>query len=74
MNLSLQKNPSTVRVAEEDRGWRQTTATAWAGHALHMLSLPAARHCLAARDRVYLRAADLARWSPRPGKYLVDRC
>ncbi|KAF9805729.1 hypothetical protein SFRURICE_009361 [Spodoptera frugiperda] len=62
-----QKNPGTIRVAEEDKGWRQTTASAWAGRAVRLLSAPAARHCAAARDRVYLRAADLARWAPRPG-------
>ncbi|CAB3250856.1 unnamed protein product [Arctia plantaginis] len=62
-----QKNPGTIRVAEEDKGWRQTTATAWAGHATRLLSPPAARHCASARERVYLRAADLARWAPRPG-------
>lgn len=62
-----QKNPSTVRVAEEDRGWRQSTATGWASRALRPLSLPAARLCARAGERVYLRAADLARWSPRPG-------
>ncbi|XP_072939039.1 out at first protein [Epargyreus clarus] len=61
-----QKNPGTVRVAEEDKGWRQSTATAWAGRATRRLSASAARHCTAAR-RVYLRAADLARWPPRPG-------
>lgn len=57
-------------MAEEDKGWRQTTATAWAGHASQLLSPAAARHCAAARDRVYLRAADLARWAPRPGYIL----
>ncbi|XP_059049608.1 out at first protein [Achroia grisella] len=62
-----QKNPGTVRVAEEDKGWRQTTASAWAGMATRLLSPAAAAHCAAARERVYLRAADLARWSPRPG-------
>ncbi|XP_063822966.1 out at first protein [Ostrinia nubilalis] len=60
-----QKNPGTVRVAEEDKGWRQTTATAWAERAASVLSPPAARHC--ARAAVFLRAADLARWAPRPG-------
>lgn len=60
-----------MRVAEEDKGWRQTTATAWAGRAARLLSPAAARHCVAARDRVYLRAADLARWSPRPGRVRV---
>lgn len=64
----MQKNPGTVRVAEEDKGWRQTTATAWAGRAAKLLSPAAARHCAAARDNVFLRAADLARWAPRPGK------
>ncbi|XP_026752167.2 out at first protein [Galleria mellonella] len=62
-----QKNPGTVRVAEEDKGWRQTTASAWAGRATRLLSAAAAAHCAAARDRVYLRAADLTRWAPRPG-------
>ncbi|XP_068632695.1 out at first protein [Battus philenor] len=62
-----QKNPGTVRVAEEDKGWRQTTATAWAGQAVRLLSPVAARHCASARERVYLRAADLTRWAPRPG-------
>ncbi|XP_026314099.1 out at first protein [Hyposmocoma kahamanoa] len=62
-----QKNPGTVRVAEEDKGWRQTTSTAWAGRATRLLSPAAARHCAAARDRVFLRAADLVRWAPRPG-------
>ncbi|KOB65754.1 putative out at first [Operophtera brumata] len=62
-----QKNPGAVRMAEEDKGWRQTTATAWAGRAARLLSPAAARHCAAARERVYLRTADLARWAPRPG-------
>ncbi|XP_048480618.1 out at first protein [Plutella xylostella] len=62
-----QKNPGTVRVAEEDRGWRQTTATAWAGRAARLLSPAAARHCAAAGDQVFLRATDLTRWAPRPG-------
>ncbi|CAH0407142.1 unnamed protein product [Chilo suppressalis] len=61
-----QKNPGTVRMAEEDKGWRQSTATAWAGRAARLLSAPAARHCALA-PHVYLRAADLARWPPRPG-------
>lgn len=56
-------------MAEEDKGWRQTTATAWAGRATRLLSPAAARHCAAARERVYLRTADLARWAPRPGTY-----
>lgn len=56
-----------MRVAE-DKGWRQTTATAWAGRATALLSPAAARHCAAARDRVYIRAADLTRWTPRAGK------
>ncbi|XP_047019690.1 out at first protein [Helicoverpa zea] len=62
-----QKNPGTIRVAEEDKGWRQTTASAWAGRATRLLSAAAARHCGAAPDRAMLRAADLARWAPRPG-------
>ncbi|CAK1549291.1 unnamed protein product [Leptosia nina] len=62
-----QKNPGTVRVAEEDKGWRQTTATAWASRATRLLSVAAAKHCAPAKDRVYLRAADLTRWAPRPG-------
>lgn len=62
-----QKNPGTIRTAEEDKGWRQTTATAWAGRTTKLLSPAAARHCAPAKDRVYLRAADLARWAPRPG-------
>ncbi|CAG9785365.1 unnamed protein product [Diatraea saccharalis] len=62
-----QKNPGTVRVAEEDKGWRQTTLTAWAGRVTRLLSPAAARHCRAANDHVYLRTADLARWPPRPG-------
>ncbi|XP_063365625.1 out at first protein [Cydia amplana] len=62
-----QKNPGTVRVAEEARGWRQTTATATGARAVALLSTPAARHCAQARDKVYLRQADLARWAPRPG-------
>ncbi|XP_045494686.1 out at first protein [Colias croceus] len=62
-----QKNPGTVRVAEEDKGWRQTTATAWAGRVTRLLSPAAARHCAAAKDRVYIRSADLTRWAPRPG-------
>lgn len=57
-----------MRVAEEDKGWRQTTPTAWAGRATALLSPAAARHCAAARDRVYIRAADLTRWTPRAGK------
>ncbi|VVC93731.1 unnamed protein product [Leptidea sinapis] len=65
-----QKNPGTVRVAEEDKGWRQTTATAWAGRITHLLSPAAARHCGPAKDKVYLRAADLSRWAPRPGMEL----
>ncbi|XP_013192754.1 out at first protein [Amyelois transitella] len=62
-----QKNPGTVRVAEEDKGWRQSTATAWAGRATRLLSPAATRHCAPAKERVYLRAADLTRWAPRPG-------
>lgn len=59
-------------MAEEDKGWRQTTATAWAGRAARLLSPAAARHCAAARERVYLRTADLARWAPRPGSYQLN--
>lgn len=62
-----QKNPGTIRMAEEDKGWRQTTTTAWAGHAINLLSPPAARHCISAREKVFLRSADLSRWVPRPG-------
>ncbi|CAH4037610.1 out at first protein [Pieris brassicae] len=62
-----QKNAGTVRVAEEDKGWRQTTATAWASRVTRLLSPAAARHCASAKDHVYLRAADLTRWAPRPG-------
>ncbi|GBP53469.1 Out at first protein [Eumeta japonica] len=62
-----QKNPGTVRVAEEERGWRQLTATAWAGAALKFLSPAGAKHCQEAKDAVYLRAVDLARWPARPG-------
>lgn len=56
-----------MRVAEEDKGWRQTTATAWASKVIRLLSPAAARHCAPAKDRIYLRAADLTRWAPRPG-------
>ncbi|KAL4715405.1 hypothetical protein ACJJTC_015176 [Scirpophaga incertulas] len=66
-----QKNPGTVRVAEEDRGWRQSTATGWVVGGARALSPAAAKHCSHAAS-VFLRAADLARWPPRSGAEQVS--
>ncbi|XP_011201754.2 out at first protein [Bactrocera dorsalis] len=63
-----QKNPSTIRTPEEDKGRETFTMTSW----VHLnRSLPITRHlqtlCAEAADATYVRSVDLKAWSELPG-------
>lgn len=63
-----QKNPSTIRQPEEDRGRENYTMTAWVELDR---SKPISRHvsslCSEAADSTYVRDADLKAWAEMPG-------
>lgn len=64
-----QKNPSTIRTPEEDKGKETFTMTSW----VHLnRSQPITRHlmsiCGEAVDATYVRDVDLKAWSELPGK------
>ncbi|CAD7000477.1 unnamed protein product [Ceratitis capitata] len=63
-----QKNPSTIRTPEDDKGRETFTMTSW----VHLnRSLPITRHlqtvCAEAADATYVRSVDLKAWSELPG-------
>lgn len=63
-----QKNPSTIRTPEEDKGKETFTMTSW----VHLnRSMPITRHlvsvCGEAIDATYVRDVDLKAWSELPG-------
>ncbi|CAD7080184.1 unnamed protein product [Hermetia illucens] len=63
-----QKNPSTIRTPEEDKGKESFTMTAWVN--LNR-SAPITRHlaglCSEAADATYVRDVDLKAWAELPG-------
>lgn len=63
-----QKNPSTIRTPEEDKGKESFTMTAWVN--LNK-SMPITRHlaglCSEAADSTYVRDIDLKAWAELPG-------
>lgn len=63
-----QKNPSTIRQPEEDRGRDNYTMTAWVDLTQ---STPLSRHisnlCSEAPDATYIRDVDLKAWAEMPG-------
>uniref|UniRef100_A0A1B0CT74 Out at first protein BRICHOS-like domain-containing protein n=1 Tax=Lutzomyia longipalpis TaxID=7200 RepID=A0A1B0CT74_LUTLO len=66
--LCLDKNPSTIRIPEEDRGKENFTMTAWvtlersSSISRHIASL-----CAEASDSTYARDVDLRAWAELPG-------
>uniref|UniRef100_A0A182XNU4 Out at first protein BRICHOS-like domain-containing protein n=1 Tax=Anopheles quadriannulatus TaxID=34691 RepID=A0A182XNU4_ANOQN len=64
-----QKNPSTIRTPEEDRGKENYTMTGWV---LLDRATPISRHvapfCVEAQEATYVREADLRAWAELPGK------
>lgn len=63
-----QKNPSTVRIPEEDKGKETVTMTSW----IHLnRSTPISRHlaglCSEAADATYVRDVDVKLWAELPG-------
>ncbi|XP_055920198.1 out at first protein [Eupeodes corollae] len=63
-----QKNPSTVRIPEEDKGKEILTMTSW----IHLnKSTPITRHlsglCSEAADATYVRDIDVKAWAELPG-------
>ncbi|XP_058059982.1 out at first protein [Anopheles bellator] len=63
-----QKNPSTIRTPEEDRGKENYTMTAWV---LLDRATPISRHvaplCSEAQESTYVRDVDLKAWAELPG-------
>uniref|UniRef100_A0A182QP39 Out at first protein n=1 Tax=Anopheles farauti TaxID=69004 RepID=A0A182QP39_9DIPT len=63
-----QKNPSTIRTPEEDRGKENYTMTGWVQLDR---ATPISRHvapfCVEAKDATYVREADLRAWAELPG-------
>lgn len=63
-----QKNPSTIRTPEEDRGKENYTMTGWV---LLDRATPISRHvapfCVEAQEATYVREADLRAWAELPG-------
>lgn len=63
-----QKNPSTIRSPEEDRGKENYTMTGWV---LLDRAVPISRHiaplCSEAQDSTYARDVDLKAWAELPG-------
>lgn len=68
----LQKNPSTIRQPEEDRGRENYTMTGWVEIER---STPISRHiqalCSEANNSTYVRDVDLKAWSELPGKFIA---
>ncbi|XP_059614018.1 out at first protein [Phlebotomus argentipes] len=68
-----QKNPSTIRVPEEDRGKENFTMTAWV---LLERSSSISRHiaslCAEASDSTYARDLDLRAWAELPGSSISN--
>ncbi|CRK86512.1 CLUMA_CG000204, isoform C [Clunio marinus] len=63
-----QKNPTTIRTPEEDRGKENYTMTGWLVNLDR--SSPISRHlsiCSEAKDSTYVRDVDLKSWSEIPG-------
>uniref|UniRef100_A0A182PV20 Out at first protein BRICHOS-like domain-containing protein n=1 Tax=Anopheles epiroticus TaxID=199890 RepID=A0A182PV20_9DIPT len=64
-----QKNPSTIRTPEEDRGKENYTMTGWVQLDR---ATPISRHvapfCVEAQEATYVREADLRAWAELPGK------
>uniref|UniRef100_A0A1B0GMV4 Out at first protein BRICHOS-like domain-containing protein n=1 Tax=Phlebotomus papatasi TaxID=29031 RepID=A0A1B0GMV4_PHLPP len=69
--LFQQKNPSTIRIPEEDRGKENFTMTSWvtlersSSISRHIASL-----CAEASDSTYARDVDLRAWAELPGRIL----
>ncbi|XP_050078338.1 out at first protein [Anopheles maculipalpis] len=63
-----QKNPSTIRTPEEDRGKENYTMTGWV---LLDRAMPISRHvapfCVEAQEATYVRDVDLKAWAELPG-------
>ncbi|XP_053673625.1 out at first protein [Anopheles nili] len=63
-----QKNPSTIRTPEEDRGKENYTMTGWV---LLDRATPISRHvapfCVEAQEATYVRDVDLKAWAELPG-------
>ncbi|CAG9797970.1 unnamed protein product [Chironomus riparius] len=62
-----QKNPSTIRTPEEDKGRENFTMTGWVNLER---SSPISRHlsiCSEAKDSTYVRDVDLKSWAELPG-------
>lgn len=68
--VNSQKNPSTIRQPEDDRGRENYTMTGWVSLEG---STPISRHisslCSEASDSTYMRDADIRTWATLPGKY-----
>jgi len=65
--LPTQKNPTTIRTPEEDRGLENFTMTGWVNLDR---SVPISRHlsiCSEAKDSTYVRDVDLKSWAELPG-------
>lgn len=66
--ICLQKNPTTIRQPEEDRGKENYTMTGWV---ILKKSAPISRHisalCQEAKDSTYVREVDLKAWAELPG-------
>uniref|UniRef100_A0A182F509 Out at first protein BRICHOS-like domain-containing protein n=1 Tax=Anopheles albimanus TaxID=7167 RepID=A0A182F509_ANOAL len=64
-----QKNPSTIRTPEEDRGKENYTMTGWVQLDR---AAPISRHvaplCAEAQESTYVRDTDLKAWAELPGK------
>lgn len=68
----LQKNPSTIRQPDEDRGRENYTMTGWVEIER---STPISRHipalCSEANNSTYVRDVDLKAWAELPGKFIA---
>lgn len=71
MSKLRQKNPSTVRIAEEDKGRANYTMNLFldvdqsGAVSQHIQAL-----CSTAADTTYTRREDLKQWAMRPGTYV----
>lgn len=70
--MYIQKNPSTIRQPEEDKGRENYTMTGWVEIER---STPISRHipalCSEANNSTYVRDVDLKAWSELPGKFIA---
>lgn len=68
----MQKNPTTIRQPEEDRGKENYTMTGWV---ILKKSAPISRHisalCQEAKDSTYVREVDLKAWAELPGNFVT---